>query len=113
MKNKLKHIAGISAVLLLICFMTSCGYGDRAHPADTEHIFKGYQKATIIDYTVDGCKWMLQLEDGKKLQPLELKPEFQKDQLKVWVMYEIKKGAVGICMAGEIVNITNIELRKK
>lgn len=71
-----------------------------------------YTAATVVSYAVDGCTWMLELEDGKKLQPAELKPEYQKDQLKVWIAYEIKKGGIGICMAGEMVNITHIELRK-
>jgi hypothetical protein len=71
-----------------------------------------YKAATVINYTVDGCTWMLQLEDGKKLQPSVLKPEFQKDKLKVWIKYSPKKGGVGICMAGEIVDITEIDLRK-
>lgn len=72
---------------------------------------EGFTKATIINYTVDGCSWLLELEDGKKLQPETLDQKFQKDKLKVWIKYTIKKGGVGICMTGEMVNITAIEER--
>ncbi|MCW3101731.1 MAG: hypothetical protein JWO09_171 [Bacteroidetes bacterium] len=112
MQNKLKHITGIAIVFAFLTQLLSCGYGDRAHPGVAEKAWNGYTKATVIDYKVDGCTWMLELEDGKKLQPAELKPDYQKDKLQVWITYEIKKGGMGICMAGEMVNITHIELRK-
>ncbi|MCW3071812.1 MAG: hypothetical protein JWO44_1702 [Bacteroidetes bacterium] len=112
MQNKLKHITGIAIVFVFLMQSVSCGYGDRAHKRVTEKAWNGYTKATVVNYTYDGCSWMLELEDGKKLQPSALKPEFQKEKLKVWIRYEPKKGGMGICMAGELVNITEIELRK-
>lgn len=113
MQNKLKHISGIAIMFVFLIQSASCGPGDHVHSGETKKLWNGYTKATVINYTVDGCTWMLELEDGKKLQPAELKPEFQKDKLNVWIMYETRKGGIGICMAGEMVNITAIELRKK
>ena len=111
--NKHKHNLLI-IVLVSLSALPSCIFlmkGDRHNP-ETEKIYEGYTKAEVINYTVDGCSWMLQLEDGKKLEPAGLKPEFQKDKLKVWIKYTIKKGGAGICMAGEMINLTEIELRK-
>lgn len=73
---------------------------------------KGFTSAKVISYNVDGCTWMIILKDGTQLQPLNLQPEFQKNDLEIWIKYEIKKGAVGICMAGEIINIKEIEVKK-
>jgi hypothetical protein len=114
MYSKHKHIPLIIVLVLFFPF-SSCIFllkGDR-HDPEARYISNDFIKAEVINYTVDGCTWMLKLEDGKKLQPSELKPEFQKNKLKVWIKYVVKKGGVGICMAGEMVNITEIELRKK
>ena len=77
--------------------------------ADT-HEQKGFVKATIINYTIDGCTFMIQLEDGKKLEPVNLQNEFKIDNFKVWIKYQQSKGN-SICMAGEMVTITAIEKR--
>lgn len=79
---------------------------------------EGYVKATVIFYEIDACKYVLQLEPDLngpdviiKLEPVNLKDEFKKDQLLVWIKYEEKKGAVSICMAGKIVELSDIQLR--
>lgn len=106
--NKLKQIA----LILIIILSNACSHkvaGTKAFPP--EETKDGYAKATVINYTVDGCSWLLQLEDGKKLEPTNLSDEFKKDKLKVWIQYQIKKGGMSICMAGEVITITKIELR--
>ena len=72
----------------------------------------GYNRGRIIYNEVDGCGYMIQLGDGAKLEPTNLKDEFKKDKLDVWVKYTFKKGGASICMAGQIVDITDIQLRK-
>ena len=81
---------------------------------------EGYTKASIQLYQIDGCKFVLQLDsiikgddEGKRLEPLNLKEEFKKDKLLVWVKYVVKKGAVSTCMIGQVVDISEMELRKK
>lgn len=72
----------------------------------------GFLKATVVDKTgLDGCRFMLQLEDGKMLQPLNLGEKYMKDGMKVWVQYTIQKDVMTVCMAGDVVNITEIEKR--
>ena len=68
---------------------------------------EGYTHATVINYTIDGCTYLLQLEDGKKLEPDNLKDEYKKDNLKVWIKYQPRKGN-SICMAGEMITIIDI-----
>jgi hypothetical protein len=52
------------------------------------------------------------LSDGKKLQPYNLSDEFKKDQLTVWVKYVPKKNVFNSCMAGQVVELSDIQLRK-
>jgi hypothetical protein len=106
-KNTYSYITAIIVCTLFMqsCFLLAFGPG---HKRCEAYAYSDYTHATIINYTVDGCSWMLQLEDGKKLQPLILAPEFQKEGLKVLIKYEVKKDAVGVCMVGEIVSITEI-----
>jgi hypothetical protein len=80
--------------------------------AKTDYAAKGYTKAKVIRYDVDGCKWLLQLEDGKKLIPsLTLAEDFAVDGKSVWITYTIQKSGVSTCMAGMLVTITAIEKR--
>ena len=73
---------------------------------------EGYAKATVINYEVDGCKFILKLEDGKKLEPSALSDDFKTDQLAVWIKYAPKKGVVSVCMAGQVVELSDIQIRK-
>lgn len=73
----------------------------------------GYSRARVIYNNLDGCGYMIQLGDGKKLEPSKpLADEFKKDNLDVWVKYATKKGGMSVCMAGEMADITDIHLRK-
>lgn len=72
----------------------------------------GYLKARIIDKTgLDGCAFLIELQSGEKLIPLNLRKEFRKDNLNVWVKYK-KEDAMTVCMAGETVRIVDIAERK-
>ena len=73
---------------------------------------EGYTKATVISYEIDGCTYLLKLSDEKKLEPTNLSADFKKDQLAVWIKYVPKKGGVSICMAGQMVEISDIQIRK-
>ena len=77
--------------------------------ADT-YVQNGFAKATIINYAIDGCTFMVQLENGKKLEPINLQDEFKKDNFNVWIKYQHFKGN-SICMAGEMITVTAIEKR--
>lgn len=74
---------------------------------------EGYIKATVIFYEMDACKYIIKVSDEKKLEPSKsLAPDFQKDQLEVWIKYMPVKGGVSPCMAGQLVDISDIQIRK-
>jgi hypothetical protein len=80
--------------------------------APKDYAGMGYTAATLVKFDVDGCKWLIQLESGQKLVPSKLPgTEFLYDGTKVWVKYTLKKGAMGICMAGDVIELTGIEKR--
>ena len=106
---------------LLLCFfsfallVTSCHRVKESttYNADpkVDYAAQGYVKAFVTNVELDGCKFMLQLEDSdKKLEPDGLQPEFEKDGLKVWVKYE-PEDRMSICMAGQTVKVIDIKIR--
>ncbi|HEY4799475.1 MAG TPA: hypothetical protein VII99_10405 [Bacteroidia bacterium] len=109
--------------LLVICnlsfFISSCHCKKKATSDASvstqvarDFVKEGYVKATVINYEVDGCTFLLQLEDGKKLEPTSLLQDFKQDKLAVWIKFSPKKNAVSVCMAGQIVELSDIQLRK-
>ncbi len=76
---------------------------------------EGYVKATVINYKVESCGFLLELTDKEKtkLTPQKLADDFKKDKLKVWVKYALaKKEFIGTCMAGKFCEIIDIKKRK-
>ncbi|PLX06053.1 MAG: hypothetical protein C0596_16310 [Marinilabiliales bacterium] len=71
--------------------------------------------AKLVNKTIDGCTWLIELEDGQILEPLNLKEfDIEKiDNKKIWITYEDTEGYVSICMMGPIVRIKCISERKK
>lgn len=66
--------------------------------------------AKVVDAKgLDGCRFLLELSDGKKLIPLSLPPTLSKDGLEVHVQYRFKKSMMSICMAGPTVELLKIE----
>ena len=69
--------------------------------------------ANIRDLTgLDGCSFVIELESGKRLEPLNLS-DFNVeivDSLEVTVSYEVITEMASICMVGPIVRITCLQL---
>lgn len=123
-----KIIAFCFAIYLIPCTLLLCSChckkkaaSDHAPSADVKRDLEkeGYIKATVIFYEVDACKYLLQLEPDpngpdvlKRLEPTNLKEEFRKDQLLVWIKYVAKKDAMSACMAGQVVELFDIQIRK-
>lgn len=71
------------------------------------HGWKGVMKDMR---SLDGCQWIIQLDNGTKLQPKNL-ADFTvvpADGKRVMVDYTEVKNAMGTCMSGKIVKITGI-----
>ena len=70
---------------------------------------EGYTKGVIKDKRgLDGCKFLIKLQDSSFLQPNVLDEKFMEDNKKVWFKYSIKKGAMSTCMSGKVVEIIDI-----
>ena len=62
---------------------------------------------------LDGCTWVFELEDGQRLEPINLHQyEFDlKNGIKVKLNYTEAIDMMSICMVGKMVNITCISKR--
>lgn len=72
---------------------------------------KSEVNGVVRDYTgLDGCGWVIELEDGKKLEPAIVLPNIQfYDGQEVTVWYEELEGMSSTCMAGQIAKIYKIQ----
>jgi len=84
------------------------GAGNVTPPDTTPKGFVG----TIEDATgLDGCKWLIKLDNGTRLEPIGLESAYQKAGLKVRVEYtQPETDIASTCMAGQIVKLTKIEV---
>ena len=117
--KKIIATAGILFLAIVLIGISSCCTHKKTtaavEPAKTQAVNyekEGYTKVTVLHYTIDGCQYVLQLADGKKLEPQNLAEELKVDKKELWVKYEIVRGAASICMAGEIVKITDYKVIK-
>lgn len=98
----MKHLALLIFIVLIGCSKHENLCGSTA------------QKATIKDFTgLDGCGYLIVLDNGERLEPLNLGSQTLKpaDGMKVWITYTNAQNAASICMAGQMVNITCISER--
>ena len=92
------------AILLLLIFI-SCA--PKTSPPES-NIPKGAVPVTVIDFReLDGCTFLLQMENGDKLQPENLPADFQKPGLKLFITYKYNDG-MGICMAGKMITLIEV-----
>ena len=69
--------------------------------------------AKVIDYSeVSGCTYLLELSDGKKLEPVNLEEQYRRVGLKLFITYKIYDG-VSVCMAGKMVTLTSVSPAKE
>jgi hypothetical protein len=103
-----------SLLLLVMAFTNACKSKQKIQQIERDFIAEGYVRAVVIDYTeLDGCRFLLQLEDDSKLQPIEFFTDFEINDLKVWVNYQLNPDVMSICMSGMPADIIAIELRNE
>jgi hypothetical protein len=95
--------------LTIIIISVSCSSIKPAAKKDFSAL--GFVKAEVKKYDIDGCGFMIFLEDGNKLNPDKLEDKFKVDGLAIWIKYGVKKNAMSICMAGP--NISVVEIAKR
>lgn len=75
---------------------------------------EGFTAGTVVDLTgLDGCKFLIQLATGKRLEPTNLAAEFKKDGLEVTFKFEEQKDIASACMAGKIVTVSEMAEKTK
>jgi len=106
MTRKHNHIVLIAA--LAFSALAACKNKQKTASPDLEK--QGYVKAVVKDYELDGCRFMIFLDETRKLEPDWLPKEMQADSVPVWVRYE-RDERLSICMAGETVKVIDIKKR--
>ena len=108
-------------IIILIGSIFSCtptrtqtGEGDDTIEVPTEEITKPScgTLATVKDNSgLDGCKFLIILDDGKRLEPLVMEDkDFQfKDNQRIRLNYEQEREMMSVCMGGMGVKVTCIE----
>jgi len=92
----------IITILAFIFILTSCA---------TTSNCKGCVEGKLIDNTaLDGCGWLIELENGKWLNPININEyNIEKSNgLTVSFKYEEVNNVATICMSGKTVNLTFI-----
>ncbi len=108
---KNSYITGNLIIIFIVSLLVfnSCKTKNIQKKNDTEHEI--YLKAKIIKGNLDGCTWLIELQEGKKiLEPINLTHEFKTDNLAVWLQYNNHDGN-SICMMGQMITIIAIEKR--
>ena len=70
---------------------------------------------TVQKTSLDGCSYLIVLENGKKVEPVVIEDKNFKLEAgqKIHFAYEKEEEMMSICMAAPTVRVTCIELRKK
>ena len=78
---------------------------------DTAAMNNNEYTGTVVDYTgLDGCGYIIELDNGKKLEPAKYPVDFRfYDGQRVLVDYKVIDDVASICMVGDIVEILTIE----
>lgn len=96
--------------LIACCTIFSCS--KPVNSLETTTPCENSKPATLRNLTgLDGCSWVLVLDNGQKLEPTNLKSFDNiklEDGKKVFVEFEELPYAVSICMVGKIIKINCI-----
>lgn len=72
----------------------------------------GYTIGKVIDKTdLDGCSFVIQIEDSTFLEPIGLDPQFQKPNLEIGFKFRQSR-AMSTCMMGKPAVISEVKLIK-
>ena len=95
------------SLLVAIIFLVNCTSSHKPSqesPTATKDFLDESIVVTVVDAKgLDGCSYLLETKDGRRLQAINLDDEFKKDGLKLRVHLEPSRGMMSICMAGPMV----------
>ena len=109
------EVRSISTVLFIVLLFVSCHkkVTSAITQTDVELRSLNYVPAKVVLQTeLAGCGYMLALEDGKMLEPLNLADTLKQNNLRLWIKYHIEKNAMSVCMMGTIVKVDDVKFVK-
>ncbi len=120
MKSTFNKASALSLILLLFALAAYsriiCCTGDitDSRELNTSNLSgpnSTYSPATIVNYTgLDGCGWLIMLDDESILEPNGLDTMFQTLGAKIWLKYEDREGG-SKCMVGKLITVLDIKER--
>lgn len=90
----------IFLILFVTVFLFACSKNSNSFTA----------KGTIVKESIDGCTWLIRLDNTKILEPTNLS-SFNvtiKDGQRVNLKYKLATDKFSICMMGKLVDVINI-----
>ena len=100
-------------LILCLFFLFSCKSNKTgAEKEKSDAIPEGTVAVVVKDFKgLDGCSFLLQVNDTLKLEPVELADSLKQDGLNLHIKYQKVKDYMSICMAGMPVRITEAYYR--
>ena len=100
MKSRFFCLLILAGGLFVSCKKSECSPGEKG-------VLKDYQN-------LDGCTWVIELENGNKLVPINLEDFIKspKDQTKIRLSYNDDIEIASICMSGKTARINCLEILK-
>ena len=95
---------------ILILVLVSCNCNKKTVVAETKKLENGFKKAVVYKTNLEPCSYKLQVNETF-FDPINLKEDFKKDKLKVWVKYS-KSRMKNRCSDLLPINIQEMEIRK-
>ena len=97
----------IAFLVLITLFISACNRHQGALVKDIPKP-EGSIPVTVIDFSeLDGCKYLLEMEDGTKLEPVNLDEAYMIDGLKLYITFKYHDG-MSVCMAGRMIQINSV-----
>ncbi len=98
----------IIAALILVAVMMGCKSSETTLPR--VNACEGGEVLTLVDLTgLDGCNWVFEQSDGKRLEPINLKDKLPTPTAKDYmVIYKPRTDGASICMVGTMIEIVCI-----
>lgn len=90
----------IFLILIVAVSLVACSKNSKSFTAN----------GTIVKESIDGCTWLIRLDNTKILEPTNLS-SFSvtiKDGQRVTLRYKLTTDKASICMMGELVDLINI-----
>ena len=102
----------IPALIVLLCSLIACHKKATVPVILTQEelrMQKFVPAKVVLQSELAGCTYLLALEDGKMLEPVNLHDTLKQNNLRLWVKYQVEKSAMSVCMVGKMVRIDTVK----